>query len=218
MTGLLLLLLVAQPGCSALSRKLRENERIFALEAAQSRIQHGQCSSALKFLDRSQARLELGEYARASTLARIRCYQRMGLSRLANSHLRLLGDFYTTEPMAFPKADGSSVFRLTDLAPDDYQTHPSWLKIPQPHYSLNASRSRIIGRVIVAFQISNSTGPENIRVLEMPHPLLATWAIEAVAQGEIRSGFKPDLTTGHHYIATFSFESRWAHPIAAAKL
>jgi hypothetical protein len=49
-----------------------------------------------------------------------------------------------------------------------------------------------------------------IRVVEMPHPLLASWAIEAVAQANFRANQKPLLVPGEHYLSRFDFEWHWA--------
>ena len=208
--GLLALILVAQSGCSLMWKKLRERERIFALETARNQIERGRCVRGLDGLDRAQAKLDLGAYARESTAARARCYEKLELSQLASGHRRLIADFYTTEPMAFPEADGSSVFRVQSLASGGYEATPNALTIPQPRYPPYARRSRIVGRVVVAFELGSSGKPEKIRVLEMPHPLLATWAIEAVARATMESGNNIVLMPGSRYVTTFLFESRWA--------
>lgn len=209
MLGLLILFLVAQLSCSSMWQKVRERERMFALEAARNQTQRGQCGSGLDSLDRAQAKLDLGAYARESTLARARCYEKLEFSQLAKSHRTLFSDFYTIEPMAFPDADGSSVFRVQSLHSGGYQPPPSGLQIPQPRYSPYAQRSRIVGRVVIAFELQSKGEPNNIRVLEMPHPLLATWAIEAVTQAKTKSDVNIVHMPGDHYVTTFIFESRW---------
>jgi hypothetical protein len=49
-----------------------------------------------------------------------------------------------------------------------------------------------------------------IRVIEMPHPLLASWAIEAIAQARFRTNEKPLIVPGEHYVTLFEFEWHWA--------
>ena len=45
----------------------------------------------------------------------------------------------------------------------------------------------------------------------MNHPLLATWAIEAIAGSKPSSKKSDDLLMpGGHYVTTFVFEWRWA--------
>jgi hypothetical protein len=209
--GLILLALVASTGCRSMWNRVREQERNFAISSARTQAQRGNCAEALTSLDRAQARLDLGPYARESTLARTRCYEVLGLEELARGHRRLIADFYTNEPQALPAADGSSVFRVTGVDPSAYESPPSMLKFQQPRYSPYASRSRIVGRVVVSFQLAGNGEPTKLRVLEMPHPLLATWAMESVAAARPRKGADPsNLMPGGQYIATFSFEWRWA--------
>jgi hypothetical protein len=207
------LLLASTAGCRTMWDRVRERERLFAVENARTQTGRGQCVEALDSLDRAQARLDLGAYARESVLARIRCYEKLGLETLAAGHRRLLEDFYTGETQALPAADGSSVFRVSEVDPRGYDKVPSALEIERPRYSPYASRSKIVGRVVVAFDLDRDGGPAKLRVLEMPHPLLATWAMEAVAKAEPRR--RTDATRlagGGRYVTTFVFEWRWAKP------
>ena len=111
--------------------------------------------------------------------------------------------------MAYPGKDGPGVFRVADFPATEYESLPGWLEIEVPRYSQNAQRSKIVGRVIVAFSLTKNGQPTRIRVLEMPHPLLATWAIEAIS----RSG--PSEKIGYagavdaRFGSSFNFEYRW---------
>ncbi len=206
-----LCVLVAQIGCTTFWDRTRERERIFALEKARTQTGRGQCAQALASLDRAQARLDLGLYARESTLARVRCYEKLGLDELASAHRRLADDFYTEEPMALPNADGSSVFRVKTVPAGGFSRPPSWLKFPAPRYSQYAQRSDIVGRVVVSFELAGNDRPRKIRILEMPHPLLATWTIEAIASAEPKKKEgTATLMPGGRYVTTFVFEWRWA--------
>jgi uncharacterized protein YceK len=208
---LALALLVSLSGCASVWDRVRENERSMSVASARTEAKRGQCAEALDSLDRAQARIDLGAYARESTIARARCYEKLGLDTLAYAHRRMIDDFYTQEPMAYPAADGSSVFRVTSLPEGGFERPPSWLAFPEPRYSRYAQRSKIVGRVVVAFELASNDSPRNIRVLEMPHPLLATWAAEAVSQARTRK--KPadaNLMPGGQYVVTFVFEWRWA--------
>lgn len=208
---LILLLALSQVSCSTFWDRNREMERMFSLNNARTQTGRGQCAAGLASLDRAQARIDLGAYARESTLARARCYEKLGQHELAAAHRRLATDFYTEEPMAFPDPDGSSIFRVKTLSGSGYERPPSWLKFSAPRYSPYAQRSKIVGRVVVAFELAGNDKPRKIRVLEMPHPLLATWAIEAIAAAEAKK--KEGTTTlmpGGRYVTTFVFEWRWA--------
>ncbi len=199
--------------------RVRENEREFAMEAARTQTGRGQCREALSSIDRAQARLDLGLYARESTLARARCYEKLGQDALATAHRRLLTDFYTDEPMALPEADGSSVFRVKSIPSGGFDRPPAWLKIPPPRYTPYAQRSKIVGRIVISFELAKNDRPKRIRVLEMSHPLLATWAIEAIAASEPKKkDDTPNLMPGGRYVTTFLFEWRWAKEVPQNEL
>ncbi len=208
--GLLVLLLV-QSGCASTWDRVRERERLFALESGRTQAKRGQCGKALVSMDRAQARIDIGAYARESVIARARCYEKLGLVEYGQAHRRLITDFYTDEPMAYPDARGTSVFRVKALSDGGYDRPPAWLEVPSPRYTEYARRSKIIGRVVVAFELAGNNKPRRVRVLEMPHPLLASWAIEAVLTAKPKK--KDDavkLMPGGRYVTTFVFEWRWA--------
>lgn len=212
---LALLLILPALGCRSMWDRVRENERVYAVETARTQTGRGQCRQALSSLDRAQARLDLGLYARESTLARMRCYQKLDQDELAAAHRRLIDDFYTDEPMAIPDATNASVFRVASVPSGSFDRPPSWLEIPRPRYTPYAQRSDIIGRVVVSFELGGNDRPRKIRVLEMPHPLLASWAIEAVAAAKPSQRKKknaPTLMPGGRFLTTFVFEWRWAEP------
>lgn len=207
----LALIALGAVGCQSMWDRVRERERLFALDTARTQTGRGQCPQALQSLDRAQARLDLGAYARESTVARARCYEKLGMTEMASAHRRLVDDFYTDEPMAYPDADGTSIFRVKQVSPGGYDRPPKWLKVPEPRYSAYARRSKIIGRVVIAFELAGNDRPRKIRVLEMPHPLLATWAIESIAQSKPKKKKdSPDLMPGGRYVTTFVFQWRWA--------
>ena len=207
----ILVLATFASGCSTMWDRVRERERMFALEAARTETRRGQCQRALESLDRAEARLDLGAYAREATLARIRCYEKLGMSEIARANRRLVDDFYSAEPMAYPDEAGGSVFRVKSIEPGGFERPPGWLKIAPPRYTPYAQRSKIVGRVVIAFELAGNDRPRKIRVLEMPHPLLASWAIEAVALAESKKKKdSPVLLPGGQYITTFLFEWRWA--------
>lgn len=209
-----LLLITGLPGCRPMWNKLRENERIFALENARNNASRGKCVEALADLDRAEAIMAIDRFAIEAIQMRIRCHEKLSQSELQSAHRRLLDDYYTTEPMAFPSLDGSSVFRVQEGAPTRFDRPPSWLQIQRPRYSPYAQRSKIVGRVVVAFTVLQSGRTSRIHVLEMPHPLLASWAIEAVAQAKPRrgkAGKVPVIESDRVHVTTFNFEWRWAN-------
>jgi hypothetical protein len=206
----LFLLLVTSSACNLMWRRVSERERLYAVESARHEIESGHCVGGLESLDRAEAKLDIGLFAREAVESRSRCYEKLGMQELATAHRRLLSDFYTTEPMALPDADGSSVFRVSNSSVSKYELPPGWLKMESPRYSEYARRAKIVGRVIVAFNLAKDGKPRRIRVLEMPHPLLASWAIEAIARSEPKEKRKPVILPGVRYFASFNFEWRWA--------
>lgn len=213
--GLVLLALIASTsgGCRSMWNRVRENERTFALENARTNAKRGNCREALESLDRAEAIMAIDAFAIEALQMRIRCYEKLGLGEVRDAHRRLVEDFYREEPMAFPAADGSSVFRVRSNTPVRFEPPPAWLAIERPRYSPYAQRSKLVGRVVLAFELAPGGRTTEIRVLEMPHPLLATWAIEAVAQAKPRRGMKdevPVIQSERTFVTNFSFEWRWA--------
>ncbi|GEM_PF-4447014 len=214
LSSLLASLLVFATGCQSMWDRHRENERLFALDSARTHTNRGQCSKAINELDRAQARIDLGAYSKESTLARARCYDKLGLTEMATAHRRMITDFYTDQPMAYPEADGTSVFRVRTVPKGGFDRPPAWLKIASPRYPEFARRSKIIGRVVVSFELAGNDKTRAVRVLEMSHPLLATWAVEAVVQANPKKKKgSPELMPGGRFVTTFVFEYRWAKEV-----
>jgi len=201
---------VAQSGCSAMWQRVRERERLYAVQSARENALQAKCEPALNSLDRAQASLELGPFARESTLIRARCYEILGRPELARAHRRLLADFYEKEAIVGRDSDGTEVLRAADVVLEDYGPPPSSLKLKRPRYNSFARRSGLIGRVVVSFDLAGDGKPTRLRVLEMPHPLLATWAIEAVLESYLRKDAVAPAVAPAHYLTILSFEWRWA--------
>lgn len=211
--ALLILAAASQSGCRSFWGRVRENERSYAIETARTQSKRGQCVEALDALDRGEAILAIDRYAIEAIQTRIRCYEKLGQSELQAAHRRLLDDYYQDEPMAFPSADGTSAFRAHGDLPARFDRPPAWLKIARPRYTTHAQRSKIVGRVVVAFGLAENGRTTRIRVLEMAHPLLASWAIEAVALAKPARGKSdevPIVDSQRVFVTTFNFEWRWA--------
>lgn len=203
--------LLQASGCSTFWDRVRENEREFAVSSARTYARQGKCIEALDATDRASARIDIGPFAEEAIQIRIRCYERLGRINASRAHVRLLEDFYSGQNPSYPDADGRSVFRVSGIRGEDYTAPPSSIEMQPPNFPAYARRSRILGRVIVAFELDRMDRPHKIRVLEMPHPLLATWTIEAVERSGKKKNDKTSvIVPGGHYIATYSFEYRWA--------
>jgi hypothetical protein len=208
---LLALALLAGSGCAPMWAKIRESQRVYAVDHALDYARRGDCEATLAALDRAEARLDIGRFGREATVMRMRCYEQLEKFAVARAHQRLLDDFYASENPAYPNADGTSTFRVRQLPHADFEKPPSAIRIESPRYSESARRSKIVGRVVIAFELSERDKPKTLRVLEMPHPLLASWAIEAVARsGRDRKAKGALIPPGGHYLATFAFEYRFA--------
>lgn len=207
-SGLLALLCLALAACGPFWAAVRENERDFAMRSAQARVEAGDCRAALPSLERAQAHRELGRYAARSTLMKARCLVHLGRAEEGKAHYRLLRDFHPefqpelvadelreiATPLQQARADAQ---RSTDL---------SDLRIPRPRYSASADRSYLSGAVLLRFDLLPGPRVEAIRVLEPTHPLLASFAVEAVAQTELARGV--ELTGRRAATARIVFESR----------
>ncbi|HEB91059.1 MAG TPA: hypothetical protein ENI85_15905 [Deltaproteobacteria bacterium] len=207
----LFLVVLGQAGClTTLWDRLREHERLLAVEAARGEAHRGQCEKALASLDRAQAKRQLGAYARESTVLRQRCYERLGQQELASAHRRLIADFFSPDADSTRHHPTGSVRRVVGVASEEFFPPPPAMEIASPRYSEYARRSGIVGRVVVSFRIGENGRTRDIRVLEMPHPLLATWAIEAVSRSTLDGDQASRSLPGTRFLTTYSFEWRWA--------
>jgi hypothetical protein len=199
-------------GCGGMWKRVREWERTNSVSNAREYAKRGDCEKAINSLDKATARIDIGAFGKEATILRLRCYERQERWAAARAHQRLLDDFYTAEEPAYPSPDGSSVFRVKSIRNVKYENPPSAFEIAPPQYSDTARRSYIDGRVVISFELTDAGKAKAIRVFEMPHPLLASWAIEAIEAGK-RSRKHKDvlLVPGSHYLTTFVFEYRWAN-------
>ena len=174
-------------GCSPFWNGVRERERRFAEENALERAARGDCRGALPSLERSQATTALGPYAASSTWTRAQCLSRLGALEESKAHYRLLRDFYPAfRPERIAQELGEDTVPLTrEMVELTTLGALPELALAEPRYSASADRSQLGGAVLVRFWVREDGGTQDIRVLEMPHPLLASWAIEAVAGAKV---------------------------------
>ena len=174
-------------GCSSFWTAVRERERRFAQENAQERVARGDCRGALPSLERSQAAAALGSYAASSTWTRAQCLSRLGALEESKAHYRLLRDFYPAfRPEPIAQELGEDAIALTrEIAELSNLGALPELALEEPRYSASTDRSRLGGSVLVRFWVREDGTTRDIRVLDMPHPLLASWAIEAVARAKV---------------------------------
>jgi hypothetical protein len=195
-------------GCGPFWASVREQERGYAAKNAEMRIARGDCRGAMPSLERAQASAELGDYATASTLTKAQCLDRIGEREQSRAHYRLLRDFYPgfrPQRIAeeFGEKDTTLEFELGE-APALGGLHA--LELGKPRYSPSADRSQLGGPVLVRFWVAEDRSIRDIRVLEMSHPLLASWAIEAVAKSKLEEGAVVDLPRA--VVTRFVFRTR----------
>ena len=204
--ALLMALVVFGTACAPFWRQVREWERNSAAASADSYAKRGNCARTLKSLDHAEAGLAIGSYAKAATRMRMICYERMGRTEVARAHQRMLDDFYEGENPAYPTGLGDDLFRVKTVPKDPFKPPPALFKIMPPIYNDHAKRSHIVGRVVVSFKLTSKDAATRIRVLEMPHPLLGTWAIEALERSRRNNLDQTTLIPpGEHYVTTFNF-------------
>jgi hypothetical protein len=174
-------------GCAPFWASVREQERGHAAKNAEMRIARGDCRGAIPSLERAQATRELGLYAAASTLSKAQCLERMGEREQSRAHYRLLRDFYSDFRAERVAHEFGEMDRSLELALGEAPALGGLqaLKLEKPRYSPYADRSQLGGPVLVRFWVAENGSIRDIRVLDMPHPLLASWAIEAVAKSKL---------------------------------
>lgn len=209
----LLLMLSCLWGCTSFWEGVRERERQFSLRHAREQVNRGNCGRGLASLERAQASAELGAFEAESIWLKARCLERMGRHEEALAHLRMLGDFYADstyaaslpesvvkELAAFPLAAAQEAARTL--------TTPPHLDIPRAHYSRVADRYRLTGSVRVFYTVERNGHTAAFRVVESAHPLLAGWALQALAAAKLEDA--DDAPQASRSVATgFFFSSKW---------
>jgi tetratricopeptide (TPR) repeat protein len=211
-TVALLCALVALSGCNGMWEALRRSEQRMAANRARTLEQKGDCEAALESLERAQGVAELGAFAAESTWLKARCLERMDRHQEALAHWRLLVDFFPESRYA-QRVDAS--VRAEPGDPDANPIRgpaPRALSIAQPRYSHTARRSHLTGSVVLTYRIRSAGEVDEIRVIELAHVLLASWAIEAIARAEWHSKHARELELPLWATSSFRFEHIWAEP------
>ena len=190
--------------CTSMWESMRQSERASAAREFERLLEDGKCAEALPVLERAQADRALGAFAAKSTAQKAICLERVGRTEEALAHRRLLVDFFA-DSAAAQRILPEERERLFALGAWPRVPPPPAVEVPGPRYSRSAERSQIEGAVVVGYRLDRDARVSDIRVLESPHPLLASWAIEAVAQAEAESGLLEPVSAA----ASFEFRRRW---------
>jgi TonB family protein len=190
---------------------LRRNEQRMAVDRARALVQKGDCEAALESLERAQGQADLGPFGAESTWLKARCLQWMDRHQEALAHWRLLEDFFPESKYA-QRIDPRARAELGVRRPiREQEPAPRALEISRPRYSRTAERSHITGNVVVQYRVGREGEVDEIRVIESAHALLASWAIEAIAEAEWRPRRSDGVELPLRATSNFRFESHWAN-------
>lgn len=209
----LVVVLCVSTGCGSFWASVREGERSRSEKKANSYFKAGRCERVLEQLDRSEAAQDLGSYGADATYQRAVCLEKIGHKEVARANYFMVVDFYPesrVKPLALDKLGRSKFQRefSTDQAELTPLPMPSQVEMPGSRYSEAAERSGLVGDTVLVFTLEADQSVSSIRVLEMGHPLLASWAIESVSQATLREG-AAQLSLPRQIVTRMIFSSHW---------
>jgi tetratricopeptide (TPR) repeat protein len=192
----LVLVAVFGVGCTSFWTSVREGERSRAVKQANSYFKEGRCDRVLAQLERAEAALNLGPYGAHATYQRAVCLENLGFREPARANYWMVVDFYPDSPLKSKALEKLGLHEESESLSELQRESASLLvypqiEIPSPHYSEAAERSRVVGSCVLSFTMKADETVSDIRVLQMDHPLLASWSIEAVSAAKIREGSEP---------------------------
>jgi hypothetical protein len=170
-----------------------------AIELARS----GHCDEALLSIERAQNDKSLTRRFEAeSTRLRADCLDQVGRRSEALAHYRFIRDFLPESPAAasLPPHIREET-RERSLAAIDGRPYEG--KPLTPRYSRAARLAGIAGDLQVSYVVDSSGRAEEIRVVNESHPLLASWAIEAVANATFEVPDGRALEVGNEVLFRF---------------
>ena len=183
-------------GCASFWTSVREGERTRAAKKANNYFKDGRCDRVLVQLDRAEAALKLGEYGAHATYQRAVCLENLGQTVAARANYWMVVDFYPESPMrplALEKLGRYGNPEPLSQLKEEFSSlnvYPE-IEIPSPRYSEAAERSAVVGSCFLVFTMAADQKTSDIRVVQMDHPLLASWAIEAVSAATIHEDVTP---------------------------
>jgi len=207
-------------GCAAVSDfwdGVRESQRRSSIELSRELVDRGTCDRALGTIERAQTRRQLGAFAAESVWLKARCLAGVGRVEESLAHWRMLADQY---------ADSRWVARIPpEVAPalgsaEPYRARaaPEAFEIPGARYGEGAQRASIAGSVWVEYRLDEAGRPGDLRVIGAAHPLLAAYALEAVAAGRWRESAGRTTPLPRRAGSAFRFESLWMKKAAEEPL
>ena len=207
--AVLLSAVCATLGCSSMWESVRESQRLSSVRLARELVERGSCERALETIGRAQSTAELGRFEAESIWLRARCLSRLERSQQALAHWRLLADHYSESPFS-RRIPAEVREQLGRRAETRAPSSPKAFEAPQPRYEPGAQQAKLVGSVWLEFDLDEAGGVGDIRVIETPHPLLASFAVEALALGKWTDRSLP-VRMGR-YGAKYRFEHHFAQP------
>jgi len=195
-------------GCGGMWGAIGESQRQSSVSLSRDFVERGSCLRALESLERAQTRRDLGAFAAESVWLRARCLDALGHVEQALAHWRVLHDHYGETRWA-ARIPEQVAPRLG--APEHLRARPApeAFEIPKPRYSAGAQRASIAGAVWVEYRLDEEGRPGEIRVIAPAHPLLVSYAVEAVEAGEWRESVGAATPLPRRAATHFRFESLW---------
>ncbi len=191
-------------GCAGFWESIRRHEHAVSWNRAVDLAASDRCEAAIASIERAQNEKSLTRrFAAESTWLKANCLNALGRREEALAHYRFLRDFLGDSPHldSLPEA----VLGEDPALAGPVELTSTTLDLPTARYSSAARKAGISGTVEIRYELDPHGAAVRIRVVREAHPLLASWAIEAVAAG--RAQPQPTAPAGY---AVFRFLSRKA--------
>jgi tetratricopeptide (TPR) repeat protein len=206
----LLALAIGSLGCGAAIDRwrvdLRESERRTAEQNARDWFAFGDWERALASLERAQATPDLSrDFAVESTLRKAQALEKLGRREESLAHFRHLLDRHPDE---LPH----DLVPRAALAPDrgeraaEQAVSTQDVDVSKPRFTKEARWAGVEGEVHVRCRFDARGRPVEIRVVGPAHPLLASFAIEAVAGARLRE-WDHDAAPSPSWDVRFQFDA-----------
>jgi tetratricopeptide (TPR) repeat protein len=171
-------------------------------------VKRGEWTRAFESIERAQTRRQLDEYAPESVYLKAVCLAALGRNEEALAHWRLLHDQYGDTRWAERIPEEVQPL-LGEMAPLRARAAPVAFEMPKPRYSPGAQRASVAGPVWVEYRLDDTGQPTDLRVIQSAHPLLAGYALEAVASGRWRASAGTAVELPRRALSPFRFQSLW---------
>ena len=172
-------------GCVGQWDRVREWERQNAIDGARAEVERGDCDVALPTLERAQSANDLASFGAESVWRKAVCLDRLSRHEEALAHWRLLSELFPSFYVEHGSVDAHTLPRGGAALRSP--------KLPRPRFSESARRSGVFGDVVVEYRVDELGVVRDIRVVPPAHPLLASFAIEAVAKLAVDSDLRSEL-------------------------